>query len=244
MKTSHLIPLCAVLLAASVTAGHAQAPPGNWCGDDPGPTGGFPQPRLQRQHGRRHRRDQPEPGGGGAARPGVAAELARRQVGRCRERAGRNDGGQLIGHVTAHAVSVGRSLCHSDIRDAIRSQRPTFHRADRLKRGRKPRRAHRLRVRERAVPQATCFQTRQARPIPGFYSCASSVATSVLLAGGGFDPRRGGEYVILIIILRRFLNAILRIDQSRQLVGLRSRRELVRPPNDLSLALGVSMPLY
>ena len=42
MKTSHLIPLCAVLLAASVTAGNAQAPPGNWCGTTPDPGADFP----------------------------------------------------------------------------------------------------------------------------------------------------------------------------------------------------------
>ena len=42
MKTSHLIPLCAVLLAASVTAGHAQATPGNWCATTPDPPADFP----------------------------------------------------------------------------------------------------------------------------------------------------------------------------------------------------------
>jgi hypothetical protein len=42
MKVSVVIVLCAVILAASVTAGHAQAPPGNWCGTTPDPQANSP----------------------------------------------------------------------------------------------------------------------------------------------------------------------------------------------------------
>ena len=42
MKISVVVALCAVILSASVTAGHAQAPPGNWCGTTPDPQANSP----------------------------------------------------------------------------------------------------------------------------------------------------------------------------------------------------------